>query len=325
MRYIRKYFTFHRLFLFLVFAILACFSFLSIIGVDLPGNPPDEYLTNEVTGRKLRYAPISWDLPFGTDYHGYDVFSQFYYGLKTNIVFSLIAAISFTILGTFLGVRLGYYKKDHKDFDKYLKQSQEKHVRMLSFATIKRLFIYQRERMILPAYFMKAFNSFPILLMVLLVAVVLQNNPWITSKNIQLGITMVVFGLISSPKLTNMILSKIQSLRAEEFIQSAIVLGIPDRVIIFKHILWLECRYLILYQFAYLMGQASILEITLKYFQYGVYPPWISWGTTLTNAFTGQMHLYMIIPIIFITTTIYFYMGVAEELKRFGERREIAQ
>lgn len=323
MKWFRKYYSLHRIFLFIIFIVLFTFSFLSIIGVDLPLNAPDDYLKENNSGRKLVHAPISWELPFGTDTKGYDVFSQFYYGLKTNLIFSLIASLTFTTLGTFLGIRLGYYKKDHKDFDRFIRQSNSKQIKTISFTTVKRFFIAQKRLLKLPNYFMKAFNSLPILLMVILVAVVLQNNHWVQSKTIQLAITMSVFGIISSPKLTNMILGKIQSLRAEEFIQSAIVLGIPHRTIILKHILWLECRYLILYQFAYMMGQASILEITLKYFDYGVYPPWTSWGTTLVNTFNGPMHMNMIIPIVFVTITIYFYMGVAEEFKRMGEMREI--
>ena len=166
--------------------------------------------------------------------------------MKTNIVFSFIAAFSFTLLGTFLGIRLGYYKKDTKDFERYIRQKNKEHVKMLSLSTFRRFLIYQPGQLTLPDYLMKAFNSFPILLMVILVAVVLQTNHLFKSKNVQLGITMMIFGMISSPKLTNMIVSKIKSLRAEEFIQSAIVLGIPHHVIILKHIIWLECRYLIL-------------------------------------------------------------------------------
>lgn len=324
LRQVKEQFSYHRLLLFLTFLFLFMFGMLSILGVDLPNYGPNEYLTDEFSGRIRVFAPPSIDIPFGTDAKGYDVFSQFYYGLKTNIVFSLITAITFTLFGTFVGVRFGYYKKSTRDFQQFLDQDRSRKVRMLSLSTLRRFFIYhRRSSVLLSSHLVKSFNSIPILLFILFVAVILQNLHWIRSRNAHLAIVMVVFGLISAPKLANMIIGKIQSLRAEEFIQSSLVLGIPNWIIVAKHILWLECRYIILYQFAYIMGQASILEITLKYFNYGAFPPWISWGTTLVNTFEGRLHPNMIIPVLFITLTIYFYMGVAQELKRYGDQKEI--
>ncbi len=327
MRRLRELFNYHRLFLAIIFLFLFTFGFLSIIGVKLPSYDPDDYLIDEVTGFKLKGASPSWELPFGTDVKGYDIFSQFYYGLKTNIIFSLIAAIVFTVFGIFLGIRLGYYKKSSHDFERFLEQDSGENIKMISISTLRRFLIYRRGKYALrSSHLIKSFNSIPILLLVIFFAVILQNLQnfsWFKSMNIRLGLVMILFGLVSAPKLANMIIGKIKSLRAEEFIQSSIVLGIPDRLIIFKHILWLECRYIILYQFAYMMGQAAILEITLKYFNYGVALPWISWGTTLVNAFKGHLHLNLMFPILFITLTIYFYMGVAQEFKKYGEMREI--
>lgn len=312
----------HQIFLLVISIFLIIFGLTSIIGIELPNNSPTYYLTDPITGFKLINAPVSMELPFGTDAMGYDIFSQFYYGLKTNILFSLIASVTFILFGSFLGIRIGYYKHDDKDFERYIEQSSTKPGRILSMAAIRRYFVYQGKRFKLPDYLLKALNSLPILLLILILAILFQNSRIIDSKNIQMGIIMMIFGLISAPKLTNMIVGKIKGLRTEEFIQASIVLGIPDKVIIFKHILWLECRYILLYQFAYLMGQASILEITLKYFNYGVFPPWISWGTIIKNIFNGPLHLNMILPILFVTLTIYFYMGVAEEMKKYGEGKE---
>jgi len=313
----------HQLFLFSISIFLIIFGFASIIGVELPSNSPTQYLTDPITGYKLINAPVSTELPFGTDAMGYDIFSQFYYGLKTNILFSLIASVTFILFGSYLGIRIGYYKRDEKDFERYIEQSNNKQNQIFTLARIRRYFVYYSNKFELPDYLLKALNSLPILLLILIMAILFQNSTLIGSKNVQMSIMMMIFGLISAPKLANMIVGKIKGLRAEEFIQASIVLGIPDKIIIFKHILWLECRFILLYQFAYLMGQASILEITLKYFNYGVFPPWISWGTIIINIFNGPLHLNMILPILFVTLTIYFYMGTAEELKKYGEGKEL--
>ena len=118
-----------------------------------------------------------------------------------------------------------------------------------------------------------------------------------------------------------MIIGKIKGLRAEDFILSAISLGLSNRKIIWKHILWYECRYLILYQFAYMLGQASILEVTLTFFNFGAQFPWISWGFILNNVYKAPLHFYIVFPIFFITMTINMYMKTAEVLKDIAEIR----
>lgn len=295
----------------------------AILGLHIPAHDPLKYLVDDMTGFKLVNAPISWQLPFGTDGKGYDIFSQIYYGLKTNIIFSLIASLIYVLSGILLGIRLGYYRSDSSDFDRFITSGEQQKVKRFSLESIKRYLVYKRKEEKLGLDLLKVLNSFPILLIIIFISVVLQNNHFIDNKNVQLAITMCIFGIISSPKLTNMIINKIQGLRNEEFIQASIVLGIPNKIIVLKHILWLECRWVILYQFAYMMGQASILEITLKYFKYSVFPPWVSWGTIIINAFSATFSLNMLIPIAIITLTIYFYMGLAQEFKKLGEKIDI--
>ena len=310
--------TYNRLLLLIILLFLILLGIPAILGLPVPAHLPLEYLTDDRTGFKLTNAPISWQLPFGTDGKGYDIFSQLYYGLKTNIVFSLIASIVYLFFGIIVGIRLGYYQAGSGDFQRFISSGKKGNVKRFSFESFKRYWVYNQQKRF-GINLLKVLNSFPILLIIIFLSVILQNNTYIDNKNIQLAITMCAFGIISSPKLTNMIINKIQGLRNEEFIQASIVLGIPNKTIVMKHILWLECRWVILYQFAYMMGQASILEITLKYFNYSVFPPWVSWGTIIINAFSAKFSPNMIIPILLITLTIYFYMGLAQEFKEKGE------
>lgn len=313
----------HRLLLLIISLFLLVLGIPAILGLHIPAHDPLKYLVDDMTGYKLVNAPISWQLPFGTDGKGYDIFSQLYYGLRTNIVFSLIASLIYIFFGIVIGIRLGYYRGNSNDFNRFIMGGEQEQVNRFSLESFKRYWVYKQKDEKFGLDLLKVLNSFPILLIIIFICVILQNNNYIENKNVQLAITMCIFGMISSPKLTNMIINKIQGLRNEEFIQASIVLGIPNKTIVLKHILWLECRWVILYQFAYMMGQASIIEITLKYFQYSVFPPWVSWGTIIINAFSATFSWNMTIPIAIITLTLYFYMGLAQEFKKLGEKIDI--
>lgn len=315
----RKWFTVHRLILVFMAIIIFSLGILSILNITFPSNEPNDRVRLE-DGSYYRYAPLSLALPMGTDNGGYDIFSRIYYGLRTNLVFSLLAGITFLFFGTYFGVGLGFYINSNNDFKRFLRGNGTS--RSFKFTSILRILNYNTAGNRFLAAFINVSNSFPILLAVLLLRVILDG--FIRSSNIKLAISMIFFGFISSPRLANMIIGKIKRLRAEEFIHSAIVLGLSNKTIIFKHILWYECRFIILYQVAYIMGQATILEVTLKYFGYGANNPWISWGLILDNMYKfSSLHIYLLFPIIFITMVIYFWMGLAEELKMAGEKREV--
>jgi len=285
----------------------------SIVEVPLTKYSPTDNLYNENTREVLSFSPISQEHPMGTDFYGYDIFSQIYYGIKTNFIFSLIGALVFLIVGTLLGVRLGYYSDKNKEFFSFINGRN---------VTIKRYFlpkitnIHMWERIA-----SDIINSFPLILLLLLATIFLDT--WIPSTNKKLIILMALFGLFSSPRLASMIMGKIQTLRSEEFILSAKALGLSNRQIIWKHIIWYECRYVLLFQTTYIMGQASILEITLTYLNLGAQFPWVSWGSILVNMGSTGFHIYILFPIIFITLTIYMFMRFAEEIKVYGEKRNL--
>ncbi|MCK5682883.1 hypothetical protein KAJ27_02130 [bacterium] len=313
----------HLKFIIVLAVLLSVLTLLSFFDVSLSHYTPYEHV-RDASGQWYKYAPISLKNPMGTDATAYDIFSQIYYGLRTNIVFSWLAGISFVIVGIFFGVRLGFYTSGNNDFNKFLEKNNKKNIRM-KIQNILRSFSYNNNNNNnnFIRIFINLFNTFPVLLAVLLLRLFLDG--FIRSSNVKLSLSMIFFGIISSPRLANMIIGKIQRLRNEEFIQAAIVMGIPNKIIIFKHIIWYECRFIILYQLAYIMGQATILEVTLKFFGYGANMPWVSWGLILNNMYKfSSPHIYLLFPIIFITLVIYLWMGLAEEFKKAGEKREVS-
>lgn len=294
----------------------------SILGVKPPYSPT-ENLINEQTYEVKRFLPVSVQHPFGTDFKGYDLFSQIYAGTKTNFIFSLLTSMVFLIFGTFFGIIIGYYGNDIMSFQIFLeKKNNRKSPPILSkiFLKIRNQFRLGKRGDV----FTKVsdfFNSFPLLLLILILTLFL--DPLINSTNIKLSIEMALFGLFSAPRLSTMLIGKIQTLRSEDFIQSSIALGLSNKQIIFKHILLSECKYIILFQTMYMMGQATILEITLTYLGYGAQFPWVSWGAILKNMKNAPFHINILFPVTVTILTIYMFMRIAEEIKAINEKRTI--
>jgi len=91
-------------------------------------------------------------------------------------------------------------------------------------------------------------------------------------------VIMIVLGFTSAPTVAMLIRGKIQMLRQRNFIESAVALGISPARIIFKHILWYNCRALLLIQATLGMAEAVLLETSLSYLGFGVQEPTPSWG-----------------------------------------------
>jgi peptide/nickel transport system permease protein len=89
---------------------------------------------------------------------------------------------------------------------------------------------------------------------------------------------MAVLGLTSAPTVAMLVKGKIRMLKQRNFIESAVALGISPARIILKHILWYNCRALLLIQATLGMAEAVLLETSLSYLGFGVQEPTPSWG-----------------------------------------------
>jgi peptide/nickel transport system permease protein len=107
--------------------------------------------------------------------------------------------------------------------------------------------------------------------LVLMLLVIAAFKPGIT-------VIMVVLGLTSAPTVAMLVKGKIQMLKQRNFIESAVALGISPARIILKHILWYNCRALLLIQATLGMAEAVLLETSLSYLGFGVQEPTASWG-----------------------------------------------
>jgi ABC-type dipeptide/oligopeptide/nickel transport system permease subunit len=123
-------------------------------------------------------------------------------------------------------------------------------------------------------YFTNLIDSFPRLVLILLVIAAFKPDIYYI---------MLVVGLTNVPVVASLIKGKIQFLKQKNFIEADIALGVPTRTIILKHILWHNCRSLLIIQATLGMAEAILMETSLSYLGFGVQEPTPSWGNMVQS------------------------------------------
>ena len=121
-------------------------------------------------------------------------------------------------------------------------------------------------------YFTNLIDALPRLVLMLLVIAAFKPNIYTI---------MAVVGVTTAPTVAMLVKSKILMLKERNFIESAVALGIGPRAIVFKHILWYNCRALLLIQATIGMAEAVLVETSLSYLGFGVQEPTPSWGNMI--------------------------------------------
>lgn len=118
-------------------------------------------------------------------------------------------------------------------------------------------------------YFNNLLDSFPRLVLILLVIAAFKPDIYYV---------MVVVGITGMPVTANLVAGRIAFLQQKNFIEAAHALGLPAHTVILKHILWLNCRALLVIQATLGMAEAILVETSLSYLGFGVQEPTPSWG-----------------------------------------------
>jgi peptide/nickel transport system permease protein len=123
---------------------------------------------------------------------------------------------------------------------------------------------------------------------------------------------VIALGIASLPGFVRIARAEAMALREQDYVQAAIVTGVRDRVILFRHLLP-NMAGPILVQATLTIPGAILGSAILAYLGLGEQPPTASWGTMLT---TAQEHLFddpwlAILPglAIFITTLCFNLLG----------------
>lgn len=117
-------------------------------------------------------------------------------------------------------------------------------------------------------------DSFPRLMLILFIIAALEAN---------IGYIMVVVGLTAAPMVAAIVAGRIRSLMKCNFVESARAMGFPVTVIIFKHLLWYNCRVQLLIQATLILAEAILIETSLSYLGFGVQEPVPSWGNMVQS------------------------------------------
>jgi len=206
-------------------------------------------------GRLLTVDAPGRFYPWGADARGRDLFSRIWYGARISLSIGLMGvAISF-ILGLLIGGIAGYYG---------------------GWVDSSLMWICEMFMMI-PGFY----------LMLALRAAVPENF-----NSVQVYVSVVVIlALIGWASLARIIRGMALSLRERDFVLAAKTLGVPDIVIIFKHILPQTISYsmaaLMLTVSSYILAEAGLSVVGL-----GIQDPIPSWGNLLSDAMG-------IVPVIF--------------------------
>ena len=118
------------------------------------------------------------------------------------------------------------------------------------------------------------FLTIPALLLVPLAARVFgEASPWKIA---------LIFGLLSWPSISRIVRSSFLSLREMQFAEAARALGVPNRRIIFRHLLPNAVGPIVV---AFTLGIANnvVLEAFVSFLGFGIQPPTYSWGSTLAG------------------------------------------
>jgi len=159
-------------------------------------------------------------------------------------------------------------------------------------------------------------DSFPRLILILLVIAAFKPDIYYI---------MAVVGVTSAPLVASLVKGKVIFLQQKNFIESAIALGIPTRRIILKHILWYNCRALLLIQATLGMAEAILIETSLSYLGFGVQEPVPSWGNMVQ---AGASYLLQgnfwpsTAPAIAILITVLGFHLLGDGLNNMLERRQ---
>jgi peptide/nickel transport system permease protein len=216
-------------------------------------------LVTEASGNQTnimnKYAVPSAVNPFGTDEVGRDVFARTIYGGQISLMIAIAAMLIATSLGTLVGLVSGY-------FGGWID------------AVLMR--------------FVEALLAIPALVLLLLLSRQLAGNTTeITLLGRQLSATViiivVIIGLTSWMRLSRIIRAQVLTLKEQEFVQAAKLLGASDLRIIFGHILP-NCIAPIVVAATLEVGAAIITEAYLSFLGFGVMPPTATWGNILTRS-----------------------------------------
>ena len=109
---------------------------------------------------------------------------------------------------------------------------------------------------------------------------------------VRLYLLAALVGVSFLPQLAEALAERVATFQREEFVEAARAHGLPDHRILLHHILWANCRELLLRQCCLVFAAFLLVETSLSYLgDYGVPPPRPSWGNILSDVRAQVIHV----------------------------------
>jgi peptide/nickel transport system permease protein len=223
-------------------------------------------------------APV---MLFGTDRLARDIFSRTMYGARISLTIGLVGVSLSFLLGLIIGGVSGYFGG-------------------LADTVIQRVI-----------EFILSLPAIP--LWMALSAALPRQWPVVQTY---FSIT-IILSLMSWCSLARQVRGRLLSLREEDFVMSARLVGSSERRIILRHLFPSLTSHLIVT--LTLMIPGMILgETALSFLGLGMQPPAVSWGVLLQeaqNIVTIAHHPWQLIPVLFIIVTVLMYNFLGDGLR----------
>ncbi|MCE5259152.1 MAG: ABC transporter permease [Chloroflexi bacterium] len=217
----------------------------------------------------------------GTDRLGRDLFSRMIHGTRISCSIGLIGVLLSFVLGLLIGGGSGYFGGV---VDNVI-------TRIIDFVI-----------------------SIPTLPLWMALSAAVPPD-WPVTK-VYFSITLIL-SLTSWPNLARVVRSKFLSLKNEDFVRAARVVGASDMRVIFRHMLPMFSSHLIASLSLSIPGMI-LGETSLSFLGIGLRPPAISWGVLLSEAQNIRnvaLYPWTLLPGIFIVVTVMAFNFVGDGLR----------
>jgi peptide/nickel transport system permease protein len=208
-------------------------------------------------GLGLGQTPIGptggWQYLLGADSQGRDVAARLLYGGRASLLISGAATLLCIVLGAALGIVAGYFGG-------------------LVDAVLSRT--------------LDVLWAFPVYLLAISLSIVmigsgLHLGPLVIEAD-NLLLPALIIGAISTPYVARPVRAEVQRLRKSEFVQAAIVLGVPTGRILRVDVLPNVAGTLLVFV-PLMMAVNMLTESALSFLSIGVQPPHASWGSIIQD------------------------------------------
>jgi len=220
--------------------------------VKLVAHPPNAQYPDLLDQNFGTPTGPSWNMLFGVDTVGEDVFSRVLYGARVSLEVALIATFFSVLIGVVLGMIAGFY-------------------RGVVDTLVSR--------------FLDVMLAFPVLLLAIGIAAACSLGNGCLGGLVQPGLPTVIvtITIVNWTYIGRIIRGQVLSLREKEFVEAAKASGAKDSTILFREILPNLVAPIIVYS-TLIIPSNILFEAALSYLGVGINPPQASWGEMIAEA-----------------------------------------